>query len=425
MSCTGLHDEARVSVDTALLDRAAFEAPILAVALIAGLIGLGLAVRAAPAGHRAWSFVTVLAPLGALLTWTLFQVRTELAFECVRQPALHSTRLIALSAGIASLSFLQLCVTLTLRAWKRELSVLWPTVLLTTSLVIAGSVGAHKRGLQREFERRVNAVMPVPDVRQSTPPEAHVGRPVEFKPWIQAARRTEGFFIPSPVLMSDDDRRSWSIDTVTLTPEAEGLNVVPIHLARDLVSVDTALQVKGVRDEGPGWFPLAKGNRWEFIAVRGRGGVVEKLRSSLARGKKPIPAAALTFEVTGEGEREGFHFFEITETRQGGEPTVRELVRRDGELFSGYTRVAFPERGGCRVTLLEPSWCSCEVDRITHCTSVSGALGEGLLRLFLGAVTLGITELQGMGDLGAGNEAGMLLTRWKIDANTSALGPQK
>ncbi len=386
-------------------------------------MGLGLAVRAAPTGHRAWSLLTLLAPLGALFVWTMFQVRTEPSFECIRQPALIASRLVAVSAGIASLAFLQLCVTLTLRAWKRELSVLWPTVLLSTSLAIAVSVGWHKRTLQRDFERRVNAVMPVPDVRQSTPPSAHVGRSLQFKPWIQAAGRTEGFFIPSPVLMSDEDRRSWSVDTVTLTPQAEGLNVVPIHLERDLVSVDAELQVKGVRDEGPAWFPLAKGNRWEFVAVRGRGGALEKLRASIERGKKPIPEAALTLEVTGEGERDGLHFFELTGTRQGSEPKRREVVRRDGDLFADGEGVAYSEREYCRIKLLEPSWCTCVDDRITHCTVVSGDLGESLLRLFLGAVTLGISELHGMGDLGAGNEAGLLLTRWTIEGNRTALSP--
>ena len=60
---------------------------------------------------------------------------------------------------------------------------------------------------------------------------------------------------------------------------------------------------------------------------------------------------------------------------------------------------------------------------MTECSVVSGDLGETLLRLFLGAVTLGMTEINGMGDMGAGNEAGVLLTRWTVAGQQVALGP--
>ncbi len=158
--------------------------------------------------------------------------------------------------------------------------------------------------------------------------------------------------------------------------------------------------------------------------MRGRGGVLDKLRDGIARGKKSLPEPTLTLEVTGEGERDGFHFFEVTETRRGEVLSTREVVRREGQLFFlNGSRVAWSDQGHCQLALVEPSWCSCVEDRVTDCSVVSGDLGETFLRLFLGAVTLGMTELQGMGDMGAGNQAGLLLTRWTVDGHQLALGP--
>jgi hypothetical protein len=420
--CTGLIDEARVSVDTSLLERAAGSSPVLAVGLVLALVGVGFAVRAAPPGHRAWSLLGLFAPLGAAFAWFTLQVRTELSFACVVLPGVTSSRMVAVAAGVATLSFVQLAVMLSLRAWKRELKVAAPVVLLSSSLIISASSGWEKRSLQREFERRINVAMPVPNViKHEKPPEAHVGRSVVDSPYVLMAGRTEGLFFPSRVLFTAEARKSWGIDTVTLTPEGEGVTTVPIHLVQDLVAVDTELDVRGVRDEGPAWFPLQQGNRWEFVAVRGRGGALEKLQSQLERGKRAFPESSLTLEVTGEGERDGFHSFTLTETRKGAEPVVREVVRRNGELFVGSNRVASERDGYCQVTLLEPSWCTCVENRVSHCTVVHGDLGESLLRLFLGAVTLGVTEIRGMGDLGAGNEAGLLLTRWVIAGEARTL----
>jgi hypothetical protein len=402
-----------VTVEVALLERAAFPSPVLAVGLILAIVGVGLAIRAAPAGTRLWSLLCFFAPVAALVAWHLLQLHSELLFTCVSEPGRTASRLIAVSAGIGALAFVQLAVTLTLRAWKRELSVLWPVVLLSSSLCIAGGVGWHKRSLQREFESRLRAVMPVPNVlKASQPPEAHVGYSRDFMPDVQAAGRSVGFFFTSRVAMSGDDRKAWGIDRIVLTPEREGVNVVPLLLKRDLVSVEAELEVMGVRDEGPVWFPLAKGNRWEFVGVRGRGGALQKLISSLERGKKPVPEPSLTLEVTQEGERDGLHFFELTETQKGATTAVRRLIRRNGELFEGPKRVAFDdERQGCHLTLLQISSCTCVEERLHHCSVVHGDVGESLLRLFLGAVTLGITEVMGMGDLGAGNEAALLVTK--------------
>jgi hypothetical protein len=423
--CSGLVDEAHVTVDLSLLERAADPSPLLVVALLLCLLGIGLALYAAPAGHRAWSLVTLLAPLAALFGWLASESPLELQLACFSEPTRTSGHLVAIGAGLAALAFLQLSVTLCLRAWKKELQVLWPTMVLCTALGLSGFDGWQRHLLQWDFFHRVERAMPVPNVRPpATPPEAHVGQPLSFKPEVEEAGRETGFlFFRSRVALSDDDRHRWGLDAVALTPTGEGVTQVPLHLVQDLVSVDAELQVRGVRDEGPAWFPLASGNRWEFVAVRGRGGVLEKLRTSLERGKKPLPEPSLTLEVTGEGARDGFHFYQLTESRKGEPPTVSELIRRDGELFRNGARVAYSDGQRCHLGLLEPSWCDCLEDRITHCTVVNGDVGETLLRLFLGAVTLGLTELKGMGDLGRGDEAGLLLTRWTVGGQAHALSP--
>ena len=422
--CSGLLDEAHVTVDLSVLERAAFPSPLLAVALVLALLGIGLALHAAPTGQRPWSLVTLLAPLAALFGWLASESPLELRFACLTGPTQAAARLVAIGAGVAALAFLQLCVTLSLRAWKKELQVLWPTMVLCTALGLSGHDAWQRHTWQWDFFRRVGSAMPIPNVRPpAVPPEAHVGQTRSFKPDVEEAGRETGFlFFRSRVAFSDDDRHRWGLDQVALTPDGEGLTQVPVHLVLDLVSVEAELPVRGVRDEGPAWFPLAKGHRWEFVAVRGRGGVLEKLRTSLERGKKPLPEPSITLEVTGEGTRDGFHFYEVTQSRKGEAPAVYELIRRDGVVFDGGTRVAFSDGERCKLGLLEPSWCDCTAERITHCTVVNGDVGETLLRLFLGAVTLGLTELQGMGDLGRGDEAGLLLTRWTVNGEAHRLG---
>ncbi len=68
MTCSGLIHEAKVTVDIALLERAAFPSPVLAIGLILALVGVGLAIRAAPSGARAWSLLGFFAPIAALVT---------------------------------------------------------------------------------------------------------------------------------------------------------------------------------------------------------------------------------------------------------------------------------------------------------------------------------------------------------------------
>ena len=138
--CTGLLDEARVTVDTSLLERAAAQSPSLAIALLLSLLGLGFALGAAPRGHGWWSLFTLLAPVVALAASFLFELRTELHFACVSGPAKTSLKFISVSAGIATFAFIQLGITSSLRAWKREVQVVWPAVLLGTALGLCDGV---------------------------------------------------------------------------------------------------------------------------------------------------------------------------------------------------------------------------------------------------------------------------------------------
>lgn len=418
MTCSGLVDEARVTVDTALLRDAAQFTPLLLLAFVLTLMGVALAVVKTPTGLRAWSFLGLLSPLAALVASWQLPLRTELHLACVDKPALEVSRLLTVCVLIAALAFVQLVVTLCLRAWKRELRVLWPVLLLTASLATCWAVAWPKHTQQREFERRVNAVMPVPNVFPGgTEPSAHVGLAVRITPHVQAAgRRNPGFLFIAPTRqqMSADDARRWHVDSVVLTPTHEGSNEVPLHFVQDLVTVDTELQVTGVRDEGPRWWPLAIGNRWEFVFSRGRGGTLNTLRARLEKGKRALPESTLRFEVTGEGERDGFHYFELTERRHDGTTSVHEIVRRDGELFGRAGRVAYADEHGCVLNLLTPSRCNCGEERLSWCRDLSDAMSETFARMALAFITLGFTELHGMGDMGAGNEVGVLMTRWQV-----------
>lgn len=425
MSCSGLIDEARVSVDITLMERAAQTAPLLAIALVISIIGLGLSLRAAPTGHRAWFLFALCSPFGVLLAEQYLRSSyTGISFPCLVAPTLTATRHVNIAAGLATFCALQLAVIAGLRAWKGEVQLLWPGVLLSSALALSLGVGLHKASLVREFGHRVRVTKAIPNVRPpAEPPDAHLGQGVAFKPFVQSAGETVGFIFKDRVALPDADRLAWGVDTVTLTPLHEGLNTVPLVLERDLLTVEAELVVNGVRDTGVSWLPLAIGHRWEFAAARGRGGTIDRLMAGWESGRKPLPAAELVLEVTGEGVRDGFHFFELTQTGKDLEKSVIELVQRDGVVFSGTRRLAWTDEGGCVLKLVEPSRCECLVNHLVACRVLNGDVGETFLRLFLGAVTLGMTELKGMGDLGRGDEAGMILIRWRVHGEPLALGP--
>ncbi|MGV3625022.1 MAG: hypothetical protein ACO1OB_29650 [Archangium sp.] len=421
-----------MTVDVALLEHAAQFSPLLLLALAATVVGVVLALIAAPRGHHAWSLFGLLAPIVALITASNLELRSELHFACVEAPALEITRTLAICAGLATLAFVQLFITLCLRAWRRELRVLWPVSSLVVAIAASWAAAWPKYTSKQEFEQRVRAVTPVPNISASVEEaQAHVGKSVRSSPWVQAAgRRTAGFLFisESRVAMSDDDKRRWHVDTVELTPEHEGVNQVSLHFEQDLVSVDVELPVIGVRDEGPRWFPLAVGNRWEFAGVYGRGGTLKKLLDGVRRKKRPIPDTSFTLEVTSERDGDGFHWFEITERRRDGTTTTYELMRRNGELFSHAGRVAYDSQYGCVVQVLTPSRCTCDTERVLSCRDVRDAMSETFTRFALAFVTLGMTELHGMGDMGAGNESGVLMTKWVLggasfDVSRSASTP--
>lgn len=332
----------------------------------------------------------------------------------------------AIGAGLAALAFVQLALTLTLRAWKPERPVRWAVVCLAGALVSAGGVAWHKHALVREFAARLAAVTPVPNLRvKGTPPVVHLGQSLAYEPAVQIAGARQGLIFTSRVLMLPADAHAWGADRVVLTPSVAGPAELPVHLERDLVSVDLTLPVVGIEDRGPGFFPLAVGNRFEFVGTRGRGGAARALEARLARRKVPLPEPTLVLEVTGEELHDGLHVF-VLEVTRGQERSTERVVRRDGQLTretGGVLATVEPQGPGCRVELLTPSRCECSETRVLRCVDTSGDLGESLLRGFLAVVTLGITEIAngGMGDLGRGNETALLATRWRIEGVEGAL----
>src|SRR4051812_28882213 len=111
MSCGGLIDEARVAVDVTLIERAAQTAPLLAIALGLSIVGLGLSLRAAPAGHRAWFLFVLCSPFGVLLAEQYLRSSyTGLFFPCLVTPTLTATRHVNIAAGLATFCALQLAV---------------------------------------------------------------------------------------------------------------------------------------------------------------------------------------------------------------------------------------------------------------------------------------------------------------------------
>ena len=448
--------ETSVTVDTALLEGAAFPSPLLGVGLVLWLVGLVLAIRATPSGSRAWSLLGLVAPVLGLTIWFLLDLRaglqTELPFDCVREVAASAAQWIAASFTIALLSLIQLVALLTSRSWKEDPEAFWPSLVLGAALIISGGVGWHKGSGQHEFESRVNAVMPIPALKHpKEPPEAHLNHSVPAAPRAWAAGRETGFIFRDRVELSASERLRWGLDDLVLTPTEEGVHPIPVHLERDLISIDDQIEVRGVRDEGPRWLPLAVGNRWEFVGVRGSRDAVDKLRRFIATSSKPMPEPALVLEVTGEGERDGFHFFEITQTtNEGTVPRVRRWVRRGGELFEGETRMAFGANGACEFELLKPSSCTCLEDRVSECSAPVGlidqlksigvifqAFAQFVLRPSVAVVTLGISErvIEAERQLLEGQRgrqreepeeekeegASVLLIRWVIDGKTSSL----
>jgi hypothetical protein len=107
----------------------------------------------------------------------------------------------------------------------------------------------------------------------------------------------------------------------------------------------------------------------------------------------------------------------LTQTDPNGTRTWA-LTRENGELISESVKVFGAEDGEhCFANFLPIRSCSC--------TQVQGGAAEGLMRLFLAMVTVGITELIGAGDLGAGNEQGVVLTRWVEGGVEHTLAPTK
>jgi len=422
MSCSGLIDEARVTVDIGLLEGATSDALLLVLSAVLTTVGLGFAVWAAPARLR-WLavFHLFIAPALVAILWKSFP-SSGLDFACVAEPMQAGAHHVALGAGLALVAFTQVGLTLTLRALVPGRPILWPTALLTAGLALSAGAAWHKHSLQKDFARRVLAVSPVPNVRPPPDaPRAHVGRTIEFKPRVQAAGLVQGFFATTRVWLEADQLSAWGVEKVFLTADTEGLTQVPLRLERDLLAVDAELPIFGVRDEGPSWLPMEVGNRFELVATRGRGGATAKLEKELLTRRKKLPAPNVVMEVTGASEQGGFHVFEVT-ISAGDERRTQRVLRVDGALKSPEGRaLAYTDARGCHLPVLTSMRCEC-TERL-RCVAVKGDLTEGLLHAFLAVVSLGVLEVRGrLKGLGDGNEQGLLELRRRVGGVDWTLG---
>lgn len=417
--CSGLLDEAHVTIDTSALSAAALMQPLVVVGGFAVLVAIAWGVAVSVGRARAWGALPVLLALvGAGAAALVAPKGFALWLPCLSE-GLHTVRRIVTLGGAAVTAGLaQLVLALSLRTYFRAPAHTGPAVLAGLGLLLAGGATTQALRQTRGFAAELRAASPVPNVRPfEEPPVLHVGRARTVKPDAQAAgRRTRVFFFAEQrELLPDDARTRWGLDRVEVTAAAPGLVSVPVHRAVGPVSIDAEVTVHALVDEGPAELPLRVGNRWEYEATRGRGGALARRAQALASGKAQAGEPALILEVVGEREVDGLHVFDVAVTRDGER---RDLVvmRADGQLTTVEGRPLLRrEDNACRVGLFSPGWCDCADGRIASCREVSGQLSEGLTRFFLAVVTVGITEIAGMGDLGAGNESGLLLTRWVVD----------
>lgn len=417
--CSGLLDEARVTIDTSALSQAALMQPLVVVGGFAVLVAMGWAAASSSGRARGWVAVPVLlALIGAAAAALIGPKGFSLWLPCLA-PGLHTVRrVVALGGAAVTAGLAQLAVSLSLRAYSKAQAQTGAAVLAGLGLLLAGGATAQALRETRAFAAELRAASPVPNVRPfEAAPTLHVGHSRFVKPEVEAAGRRERvlFFAERRVWLPDDARTRWGLDRVEVTAAQPGDVTVPLHREVGPVSIDAELTVHSLVDEGPPELPLTVGNRWEYEATRGRGGTLARRAQAVASGQAKAAAPALTLEVVGEREVDGLHVFELGLTQAGERKTV-SAIRADGQLLTLDGGPLFKrEESACRVGLFSPGWCDCGAGRIASCREVSGQLSEGFTRFFLAIVTVGITEIAGMGDLGAGNESGLLLTRWVVD----------
>lgn len=417
--CSGLIDEAHVTIDTSALSGAGLMQPLVVVGGFAVLVAMAWATAALSGRARAWvALPLLLALIGAALAALAGPRGFSLWLPCLA-PGLHVVRrVVTLGGAVVTAGFAQLVVSLSLRAYSKAQAQTGPAALAALGVLLAGGATAQSLRKTRAFAAELRAASPVPNVRAfEKPPTLHVGRTRFVKPVAESAghRTRVFFFVERREALPDDARTRWGLDRVEVSADQPGDVVIPVHREVGPVSIDAEVTVRALRDEGPGELPLAVGNRWEYEATRGRGGALSRRAQALAAGKAKPGEPALTLEVVGEHEADGLHVFELTVTH-GDTREDLSVVRADGELSTLDGRPLLRrEANACRVGFLTPGWCDCSSGRIASCREVKGDLSEGLTRFFLAVVTVGITEIAGMGDMGAGNETGLLLTRWVVD----------
>ncbi|MFO0600336.1 MAG: hypothetical protein U0228_33815 [Myxococcaceae bacterium] len=418
-SCLQALDEVSVTVDTTHLAAAAAKSPELAIGVVVGLVGLGVAVGGAKRWHRLWSLLIVI-PAG--ITWVAFQemlgkVRWLQHLDCAQPLALDASAITCLAFTIAAACVAQLSITVGLRAVDRQRA-WWPAaVLLAVAALTAAVIGFNRRAALTAAHTELVSALPVPNVRPpELPPQAHVGLTVITTPYAESAGDRSGFFFPTRFPIDPTAAKAWDVATLALTPTEPGVQQLHFHRERGPLSLDFDYPVRGAQDEGPAWLPLAVGNRWEFVGTAPLG--LDKTLAKLQRKGAVMPKADVALEVTEVFEKDGLRGFTLQVQRKD-ERTETKVVRIDGQLFALDSTVALAGPEDCRVPFLwARSQCRCAVDRLEWCVEIDQD-GFGLfVRLALGALTLGLTEItgatKGMGE--AHERRGLVLTRWRVDA---------
>lgn len=413
----GLLDEANVTVDLSLLEAGLqFRAGALVGVLLATSALVWLFVRL-PSNRR----VLTLIPLGCAGVvagglWVLL-APAPWAFDELLKLWQRAVVVELAGAGAAAGALGVAIITLAFAVTRR--------VLILCGAALASGVLASGQMLAATsaFITAAHAATPIPNIRPfATPPRVHVGLTRNIDLVAESAGQTEGLFFPSRVEFPTELRAAWGLNGLAITANAAGPVSVPVTVSKGIVRCEASVTIEGVRDEGPSVFPLQVGNRWEFEGLHGRGGTTDARLKALEHGAKP-KAAFFSLEVTGEDTVDGFHQFTLTETDPTG--TRSWAMTRENDALVSRGEVVF-RRGDfdqCIVNFLPIHSCTCANDRVSTCAQTSGDVGESLMRVFFALVTAGLTEIAGMGDLGAGNEQGLVLTRWVEGGVEHTLGP--
>ncbi|MFT3708438.1 MAG: hypothetical protein QM817_12370 [Archangium sp.] len=424
-SCIELVDEVSVKIDSSALTHAATPSPELVMGILVALVGVVVSIAGAHGKHKAWSLLS-LPPLAIAFAYYFYFNLEPLRWfgftsTCLSVSSGEVVQLVARSFALVAVCFAQLAITVALAAARRQKFWWAAAVLLLVPIVTGGLIGTKRRAELRQFHAAMIDAQPVPNVRlPAEAPRAHVGLARRVTPDVEHAGARTGIIWVSRVTIDPAAAKAWNVDSLELTPPSVGISDVAFHRERGPLSLDFTYPIEGVADEGPSWLPLGTGNRFEFIATNPLGFDATKRKYSQKKAVMPEPTVAI--EVGDSYERDGFRIFRVLVTR-GAESKPFDLMRQNGKLLD-VNGTLLAGQDDCRIPFLwAKSQCVCADDHVQWCVEVEQDGLGFFLRLALGVITLGVTELTGaMKGVGEAHERrGLISTRWTIDGVTHTL----